>query len=207
MKRTIAWDKWQDPSEEEVKEDFNSEEWEDDNNPDMANIISKIPELVSTPMGVFRLHDKMNPSKQFDCWVGHTNFDITPEIGEEIERVPGVEVLVFLTRYRFFLGVGKLFQFRDVRVEIEQMFQSDSEERSEMSQIDRKTEIDIEKIKQEISKDKCWSIFVFPNGQIDFTSTNGETEEDLVNFYKKTELYENAKEACGGMLIGHEFGV
>ncbi len=209
MNRTIAWDKWQDPSEEEVQEDFKSEDWDDDNaeEPDMADIIRKIPELVSTPMGVFRLHDKMNPAKQFDCWIGHTNFDITPEIGESIERVPGVEALVFLTRYRFFLGVGKLFKFRDVRVSIEQMFQNDAEEEVVTHQMDTKTELDVQKIKKEISTNKYWSIFVFPNGHIDFVSTDGENEQEILTFYEKTNLFKEATEACGGMLLGNDFGV
>lgn len=55
----------------------------------------------------------------FDCWVGHTNFDLTVNVKNILDKVPGVEVLKILTRYRFFIGVGKLFDFKEVRKEIE----------------------------------------------------------------------------------------
>ena len=55
----------------------------------------------------------------FDCWMGHTNFDITPAIKEKLNTVPGVEVLKICSRYRFFVGVGIMFDFRDVRKNIE----------------------------------------------------------------------------------------
>ena len=44
----------------------------------------------------------------FDCWVGHTNFDITPSVRDALEEIAGVEVLVILTRYRFFIGIGRM---------------------------------------------------------------------------------------------------
>jgi len=55
----------------------------------------------------------------FDCWIGHSNFDITETIKDELEETSGVEVLKIQSRYRFFIGVGKMFDFQDVRKEIE----------------------------------------------------------------------------------------
>ena len=37
----------------------------------------------------------------------------------KLEKVRGVEVLKICSRYRFFLGVGQMFNFSDVRKEIE----------------------------------------------------------------------------------------
>ena len=54
----------------------------------------------------------------FECWVGHTNFDITPEIAKALDAVEGVEALKIQTRYRFFVGIGKMFDFSDVRSKI-----------------------------------------------------------------------------------------
>ena len=51
----------------------------------------------------------------FDCWIGHTNFDITQETKRILDSIEGVEVLRILSRYRFFIGVGKMFKFSDVR--------------------------------------------------------------------------------------------
>ena len=55
----------------------------------------------------------------FDCWMGHTNFDITPKIKRDLDLIKGVELLKVCSRYRFFIGVGKMFDFKDVRQRIE----------------------------------------------------------------------------------------
>lgn len=56
----------------------------------------------------------------FDCWIGHTNFDITPRVKEKLNKTPGVEILKIFSRYRFFVGIGEMFDFQDVRFDIEQ---------------------------------------------------------------------------------------
>ena len=55
----------------------------------------------------------------FDCWVGHANFDITPSVRETLDRVEGVELLKICSRYRFFIGIGKMFTFKSVRKDLE----------------------------------------------------------------------------------------
>jgi len=55
----------------------------------------------------------------FDCWIGHTNFDITTDVCRKLDKVIGVEALKVYSRYRFFVGVGKMFDFKLVRNEIE----------------------------------------------------------------------------------------
>jgi len=55
----------------------------------------------------------------FDCWMGHTNFNITPKLRDVLDAVDGVEVLKICSRYRFFIGVGKMFDFTNVRKSIE----------------------------------------------------------------------------------------
>ena len=125
LERKIAWEKWDDDIIEE--EAFNKSDLEDfeegaEGIEDQLSIFQKIPKLVTTPLGIYQLHDKMSPTKQFDCWTGHTNFDITDSVKEIIESVDGVELLVILSRYRFFVGIGRMFGFSDVRKEIEESF-------------------------------------------------------------------------------------
>ena len=55
----------------------------------------------------------------YDCWVGHANFDITPTVKDILDRVDGVEILKICSRYRFFIGVGKMFKFKSVRKDLE----------------------------------------------------------------------------------------
>ena len=58
-------------------------------------------------------------ASNFDCWVGHTNFDITPVIFGTLNKIRGVELLKICSRYRFFIGIGKMFKFRNVRRDLE----------------------------------------------------------------------------------------
>jgi hypothetical protein len=57
----------------------------------------------------------------FDCWIGHTNFDITPDIKNNLDSIKGIEVLKIFSRYRFFIGIGKMFDFKSVRNGIEEL--------------------------------------------------------------------------------------
>jgi hypothetical protein len=66
-----------------------------------------------------RLLEDIAMLSNFNCWMGHTNFDITPEIKRILDRAEGVELLKVCSRYRFFIGVGKLFDFQKIRKTIE----------------------------------------------------------------------------------------
>lgn len=68
-----------------------------------------------------KLFDDLGMITNFDCWVGHTNFDITPKIKKDLDSVSGIEVLKIFSRYRFFIGVGKMFDFKNVRNNIENL--------------------------------------------------------------------------------------
>ena len=55
----------------------------------------------------------------FDCWVGHTNFNLSKKIASELEKIEGVELLRICSRYRFFIGIGKMFDFKAVMKNLE----------------------------------------------------------------------------------------
>tara|TARA_R100000008_G_C3547637_1_gene148484 strand:+ start:106 stop:552 length:447 start_codon:yes stop_codon:yes gene_type:complete len=55
----------------------------------------------------------------FDCWIGHTNFNVTEKVKNELDSIDGVEMLKVFSRYRFLIGVGRMFNFADVRKNIE----------------------------------------------------------------------------------------
>jgi hypothetical protein len=198
--RKIAWEKWEDlPHTEPVHPNpFAGIESEDGEEPaefDLADFFERIPKLVHTPVGMYQVDDRMSPIKQFDCWLGHTNFDITGSVQNHIESTPGVEVLVILTRYRFFLGVGKLFSFRDVRVSIENSVCSKTLSDNDELPIE---DTEVESIKSELSEYKHWAIFIFPNGEISHIGTNDLDDKK----YKETVLlYKNAKMLSGGTII------
>jgi hypothetical protein len=81
---------------------------------DKSNNIKSSPILPITE----QLMDDVVMLSSFDCWIGHTNFDLTHKIKDSLNKVPGIELLKICSRYRFFIGVGKMFEFKNVRDDI-----------------------------------------------------------------------------------------
>ena len=184
---------------------------------DAMELMSKIPKLVSTPLGVFQLYDKMSPMKQFECWMGYTNFDITGHIQKNIENINGVELLSIISRYRFFIGVGKLFSFKTVRVDAENLLGCNNKnpekqtseniaeayealygENQSKPDDDITTEETVEIIKEVISQDKYWAIFIGENGEVDYTSSNQEND---ITYLEKLLLYRKLRRKNGGIIL------
>jgi len=81
---------------------------------------NELQEIMAVPVPN-SFYEQISLITNYDCWLGHSNFNLTPSIKSEIERVEGVEVLKICSRYRFFLGVGQMFKFTDVRKNIEEI--------------------------------------------------------------------------------------
>ena len=96
--------------EEEVSEeteiDYSQEEEVEKEEPVMVNVTND-------------LSNEITLSANFDCWMGHTNFNLTEDIKDNLNKIDGVEVLKICSRYRFFIGIGRMFDFSDVRKKIE----------------------------------------------------------------------------------------
>ena len=206
--KQIAWEKWDDDLvEEELVDDFyeiNEEKEDEDINLaiEALEFMSRIPKLVTTPAGMAQLHDKMSVLNQFECWMGHTNFDITKHVQRTLEKTEGVEVLVVTSRYRFFMGIGKLFDFRSVRSAIENDL-CDSKITYDLDnlEVDEYTQETVELIKETICMDKYWAIFVRPSGEVKYASTNKEDDE---KYLRKLLKYEEDKEVSGGLIFQNE---
>ena len=80
---------------------------------EMGSVFAGMPEDLSNEIQMI---------SNFDCWLGHTNFNITKSVKERLENMRGVEVLKICSRYRFFIGIGRMFDFSEVRKEIEESF-------------------------------------------------------------------------------------
>ena len=206
--KQIAWEKWDDDLvEEELVDDFYeiSEDKEDEDVNlaiEALEFMSRIPKLVSTPAGMAQLHDKMSVLNQFECWMGHTNFDISKRVQNTLEKTQGVELLVVTSRYRFFMGIGKLFDFRSVRKDIEDDL-CDSKIKYDLDnlEVDEYTHETVELIKETICMDKYWAIFVRPSGEVKYASTNQEDDE---RYLRKLLKYEEDKEVSGGLIFQNE---
>lgn len=129
-KKLIAWEKFRCPFGTDAKE----HEWPGafsppHDNPDGYDLgfdpeeideevdlpLGKGTSLINTPMGIVPLNESTNPVKVFNFWTGYTNFRINHGIRKLIEGVSGVESLDVWSPYRFRIGVGKLFNDREVR--------------------------------------------------------------------------------------------
>lgn len=124
--KQIGWQKYEDVLEQQLQSpllqtfynsfnSFDEEEFSDEELQAMQE--------MDQPQQIIPVDNKLMESvtltSNFDCWMGHTNFNITNEIKEELNKVDGVEVLKIVSRYRFFVGVGKMFDFSGVRNNIE----------------------------------------------------------------------------------------
>lgn len=131
-KLKIAWQKYEDLIEQQMSsplldilaskfskeaidyEEVDEEEYETREEPELQNA-----QNVMLPISEKLLED-MTMLSNFDCWMAYTNFDITPEIKEILNDIEGIEIMRICSRYRFFIGVGKMFSFKQVRSDIEQ---------------------------------------------------------------------------------------
>jgi len=129
MKKNIGWQKYEDHLDKQISSPFLQnimmklmsnrfidEEGEDEDleseelNEANQNIMMPIsPQLISDIQVI----------STFDCWIGHTNFDITNSIRDKLNKIDGIELLKIYSRYRFLIGIGHMFNFKEVRKNIE----------------------------------------------------------------------------------------
>ena len=132
-KPKIGWQKYEDIIENQV------------NSPILESILSKYDvgekgeeeeysyteEETEEQISMIPLSSKMLDDiamlNNFECWMGHTNFDITLEIKDKLNKIRGIELLKICSRYRFFVGIGRMFNFKDVRKVIDEEITSQEE--------------------------------------------------------------------------------
>ena len=110
--------------EDELSEEDDDDEEDYDIFDKKKNIVHSSPMVPITP----QLMDDVAMLSSFDCWLGHTNFDLTHGIKDVLNKVPGIEVLKICSRYRFFVGIGEMFDFTEVRNDIEKAILGDNNE-------------------------------------------------------------------------------
>lgn len=129
MTRKIGWQKYEDVIQSEMYSpianmlfDDIASEIEEEEEFDEQQTQSQ--ETLFVPKNFYETISLMS---RFDCWIGHTNFNITNSVKNKLNEVDGIEVLNIFSRYRFFIGIGKMFNFSDVRKDIEKIIISKGE--------------------------------------------------------------------------------
>jgi hypothetical protein len=205
MDKKIAWEHWNSQELEELIED-DVDAFEEDEDDDyfkdkedsslsspVTQFLESRPAGIVTPFGVYPIESKLKPSDRWDCWIGNTNFTITTEIALKLESVDGVSALRIMDRYSFCIGVGKMFNIRDVRTNIEKAI---CESGDILEREDVKNAITT-LMNDSIGDKKFWSIYVSEDGDISWVADNDKTEE----YVAALELFEQSKQSNGGKIL------
>ena len=130
----IGWQKYEDfldkqinsPAIEQIVQSITNKASEEEESEDEAIYQDGAYEETEDDGGSFMLpmtaqfFQDLSMLSTYDCWLGHTNFDITQSIKQKLDMIEGIEVLKICSRYRFFIGIGRMFEFKNVRSDIEQ---------------------------------------------------------------------------------------
>lgn len=154
--------------------------------------------LIHTPVGVYPMESMFKPSSRWDCWVGTTNFDITKSIKNTLKLMEGIEALRILGRYTFFIGIPITFDFKNVRINIEKTICDYTEQEI----LDDELQITVDLVKKQITSKKYWSIFVSPNGNVDYIVSNDLDKKYLDGLNELLEL----KKLLGGIILRGDDG-
>lgn len=126
--RKIEWEHWNSKIEEienqkkqvESEKPDDEKEFEEERHFGIVGIDSFSNDSVYTPWGQFHKDNPLKPTDRYDCWIGHTNFQIGKgELYILNRKIPGIAALTILDRYTFCIGIARSFKFKDVRTQIE----------------------------------------------------------------------------------------
>ena len=153
------------------------------------------PRVIHTPLGPYPEESLLKPSDRWDCWIGHTNFNLTNNMVSKLESdINGVEALKVLGRYSFFIGIGKLFDISQVRKDIEKMLCVYTEQEI-LSTSEMRITVDL--VKEQLESKKYWSMFVSPEGKVDYVVSDEMDKHYLDGLNKLQEM----KSLVGGIIL------
>lgn len=205
MNKKIIWEKWCDP----LNSNLDEVEWPgfdlDENDEQVPYFSNKQLKIIQTPLGFVSALDSSLANTHIDFWIMHTNFDITPEVRDVIITTDGVETFEEYTRYKARIGFPKtdFFKPRNIMSQIQ----------TKIEELDKNKQLLItsmfpentqNKIQETIAflkeRNKYWTIFILPNGNIDLITS--EVNDDMYKTKVKEfiEIYQN----IGGQIIESE---
>lgn len=158
-----------------------------------------VPRVIHTPLGVFPLDSMFKPSDRWDCWVGSTNFSVTYAIKNTLTQTEGIEALRVMGRYTFFIGIASLFDFKDVRLDIEKSLCGYTEKEVLSNE---ETLATVNLVKDQLKTKKYWSILVAPTGKVDYVVSDNLDQAYLDGLNELLEL----KQVLGGIILRGDHG-
>lgn len=165
----IIWRKWVDPlahlldkGDEDDIEDFDEISYD----PDKSKSGNIGPAIIG-PFGIIPIHEENLPSKLYDFWMGHTDFNITEGVANLISNVDGVESLDVYSRYRFRIAIGIAFDSHQVRQAIDRIFNKPPQAEDRLRPTRQLMQ----------NRYKYWAIAVMPGGKHEMAG--GDTQEEV----------------------------
>jgi hypothetical protein len=146
--------------------------------------------IAAMPFGGFiELDESLHPLKNFKFYLAHTNFNITKRTIMTLLDVEGIEVLQPVTRYRFLIAIGELFDVTSVKLDIEYKLcgRDITESKTSFINNDAIRETAQHVIKELNTLDVEWTICVFPNGNIDFAVNTDQYHNQYIKDVKEFE--------------------
>jgi hypothetical protein len=200
--KTIAWESWNAKLEglqQEVMNEDQSTYLENENLQASEIIPSEMfiapPRVIHTPLGVYPEDSLLKPSDRWDCWIGHTNFDITNNVAAKLDsEIHGVEALKILGRYSFFIGVAKLFDIAQVRKDIETLLCVYTEKEI-LNDSEMRVTVDL--VKEQLESKKYWSLFVSADGEVEYIVSDEMDKRYLDGLNNLLEM----KSLVGGIIL------
>ena len=143
------------------------------------------------PHGIIPINFHNIPSKQYNFWVYHTNFNVSEKVLLLMNKIEGVEVLKLWTRYRGWIGIGRLFNeeevFENIRKKINSIFNQKEEN------ILKGKKAAIQSLQEVLGKNyKFFDIFESKQGWL--YPAVSDSEENLKNMIQKVRDAENAED-------------
>ena len=175
MTKKICWLKWEDPFDPKEKDsNLEIQSQKDGFIENQDEESDRHLRVIVGPYGTIPINENSITGKLYKMWVGHCNFDITKDISNIIEKVAGVEILRVWTRYRFWIGVGNLFDDNVVHQEIESSIFPKKINES----------VSINALSKVLSKKyKFWVIYSLHNEEI--KTLGGESKDAILNTIKE----------------------
>ncbi len=209
----VLWEKWLDPfdtsnnksepddDDDDEKSDY--EALEEERYEGHGPIVGK---FLASQFGVLPINENFSPSKLFNFWVCHTNFTITKPIMQSLNAIDGVEGLQIVSRYRFRIAIGRLFDEEEVKDNIryalcgpepsEEVLTLVMDLTASNEALTPELEEKVNKVTAEIPQE-YWAVYVVPNGQLQILTGNAVDEE----FAEKFRVFYEAQQAVGGAII------
>ena len=206
-RKTIAWESWNAKLEGLQQEliDENEPTYLENEHIQSSELIPTEmfitpPRVIHTPLGVYPEDSLLKPSDRWDCWMGHTNFDITNNMASKLDlEIDGVEALKILGRYSFFIGIGKLFDIAQVRKDIETLLCIYTEQEV-LNDSEMRVTVDL--VKEQLESKKYWSLFVSAEGEVEYIVSDEMDKRYLDGLNNLLEM----KSLVGGIILRGDDG-